>query len=111
MSFDPLLSTASAGFPAIRSQPDARSVEEREVDDVARQFTTVLMSLVVKEMFQSTSVGGESDMFGDGPGSDVYRGFAQQAFADAMTKHGMDPLVDAVKDSLSRHHAKAPEDS
>ncbi len=102
MRTDPLLPGGPTGIP---SQLGSRSVEELDEARAAEQFTTVLMSLVVKEMFKTTAVGGENDMFGNGPGSDVYRGFAQQAFAEALTRHGMDDLVDSVRASIASHRS------
>ncbi|MFG0316025.1 MAG: rod-binding protein [Planctomycetota bacterium JB042] len=106
MRTDPLLPGGPAGIP---SQPGGRSVEELDEARAAEEFTTVLMSLVVKEMFKTTAIGGKDDMFGNGPGSDVYRGFAQQAFAEALARHGMDDLVESVRDSIARH--RSSEDS
>lgn len=103
MRIDPLLTTPNSSISG--PQLDPSSVEQLDEAHAAEQFTTVLMSLVVKEMFKTTSTDG-TEMFGNGPGADVYRGFAQQAFAEALAKHGMDELVEQVRTAISKQRSE-----
>jgi hypothetical protein len=53
-------------------------------------------------MFQSVSES-ENGPFGDGPGADVYKGLAENAFAESLAKHGLDALTDRVHEVIARH--------
>jgi len=95
------LPISSADAVLIDPQPKADRVEQLDERQAAEQFTSVLMSMVVKEMFNTTSIDGKS-AFGSGPGADIYKGFAEQAFGEALAKNSMDALVERVQEAIQR---------
>ena len=107
MSVDSIPSAAAASIPP---QPTADRVEELDEQRAAEQFTSVLMSMVVKEMFDTTDIEGKGP-FGSGPGADIYRGFAQQAFGEALAKNSMDALVDRVREAIERTRPTETDDA
>ena len=90
-TFTPLTPEAAQPKPVPVEQEGAR-------EDVALQFTSMLMSMVVKEMWKTTDLDGDgSGPFGTGPGADIYRGLAETAFAEAMARNGMESLTQEVE--------------
>lgn len=84
---------------AMSAQPEGSSVEQVDAGrDVAVQFASLLMSMVVKQMFKTTSIDGAAGEgpFGNGPGSDIYQGLAEGAFAEALARNGMETLTGEV---------------
>lgn len=104
MSVDPV------GGPA---QAAPRSVEEERVRKTAEDFTAMLATAVVKSMFDTIENDASGDtgsggMFGNGPGSDIYRGFAEQTFAAALAKGGAANLTDQIAHRLAPATRPAP---
>ncbi|MBI4880477.1 MAG: hypothetical protein HY812_12580 [Planctomycetes bacterium] len=84
-------------------QPALPAAEQQPGDtrEVAEQFTSLFMSMLVKEMWKTVSVDGDNP-FGSGPGAEIYRGLAESAFAEALARDGMQPLTDTVHEHILR---------
>ncbi|MFH0945861.1 MAG: hypothetical protein V2A76_11740 [Planctomycetota bacterium] len=81
------------------AQPKGPAAEEEEAGrDVAVQFASLLISMVVKQMWMTTSIDGAAGEgpFGSGPGADIYQGLAEGAFAEALARNGMETLTGEV---------------
>ncbi len=107
MGLDPLppaspISALTLTSETIRPQPKAPDAEQPgSTSEVAEQFTSIFMGMLVKEMWKTTSVDGEGP-FGSGPGSNIYQGLAESAFADALAKNGMEPLTAEIERYIRR---------
>ncbi len=101
-------------LPALPSpllpQPALPAAEQQPGDSrkVAEQFTSIFMSMLVKEMWKTVSVD-DSDPFGSGPGADIYRGLAESAFGEALARDGMQPLTDTVHEHILRLERRGTE--
>jgi len=106
-SIDPRAARLAA---AVAPRADGATTDASPKDDaahtatrkVAQDFTSLLVGTLVREMFQSVSES-ENGPFGDGPGADVYKGLAENAFAESLAKHGLDALTDRVHEVIARH--------
>jgi len=92
-------------FPVLApeaAQPKPSGVEQPGAQkDVAVQFASMLMSMVVKEMWKTTDLDGDGNgPFGSGPGADIYRGLAESSFADVLARNGMRSLTEQVEQYL-----------
>lgn len=77
-------------------------------DEAARDFTALVLSFLVREMFESTDIG-EGGAFGSGPGAEVYRGFAVSAFSRALAETGaLAQMSELVAESLRRDAGDNP---
>lgn len=92
-------------------QPGGFTAEQQgEERRVAEQFTSILMTMVVREMWKSVSVDGNSP-FGNGPGAEIYRGLAENAFAESLSRHGVTGITAEVERFIERSRAAAESDT
>jgi flagellar protein FlgJ len=73
-------------------EPDARRARLREA---ASQFEAIFLSLMVKEMLASTP-----SLFGEGAGSEVYRGLFETALGQALAGKGFG-LAETIEGRLA----------
>ncbi len=63
---------------------DARRFENQDRETMAQGFEELLMSMLVKEVRQSSGV----QLFGDSPGSHLLESLFDQQFASALSENG-----------------------
>lgn len=61
---------------------DATQKDRQHAEKVADQFETIFVRSMVQSMRLSATYGGESGMFGSGPGSDTYSDWFDQNVAE-----------------------------
>ena len=96
--------------PLTRAQVGDAPAEQPDSREVARDFASLLMTQLVREMFDTVSQDGKSP-FGNGPGSDIYRGMAERAFADAISDGGIEPLIDRIHEQIDPDGARPKDDT
>jgi Rod binding domain-containing protein len=76
-----------------RPSPDAQ--------EVAEEFSAVLLTFVVREMWKSASLDGQG-LFGSAAGGEIHRGFVEGALASSLASGGFSGLTEAVARAIER---------
>lgn len=90
--------------PGPCAQPPRPGAEQPDSRRVAEDFTALLVTQLVRSMWDTVAVDGKG-VFDGAPGGDIYRGMVEGALADALTKGGLDALTDQVHRTLARTRA------
>lgn len=74
----------------------------QHAERVAEQFEAILVRQMVSSLRQSSTIGEEGGMFGNGTGSGTYADWFDQHFADHLGDSGQLGVKQAILDDLER---------
>jgi Rod binding domain-containing protein len=78
-----------------------RAAARGDAEETARQFETLLGTLLVRELRRSMPKG----MFGDGPGAEVYEGWFDEQLGTALGQRDALGIAELVRSTLVRAQA------
>lgn len=87
---------------------DRNTAQRQRATEVAGQFEEVFVRTLVQGMRQTASIGGDSGIFGSGPGADTYADWFDQNLATQLGKGGGIGIATTVLHDMERHREIDP---
>ena len=95
---------------ALKMNPlDANGKERAKAVQTASQFEQMFVRTMVSSLRATAAVGGDSTMFGSGPGSDTFADWFDQNLAEQIGKESEIGIASALLADLERNHELTPE--
>lgn len=95
---------------AMKMHPvDATGKERAKALETASQFEQMFVRTLVSSLRSTASVGGDSSMFGSGPGADTFGDWFDQNLAEQIGKESEIGIASALIADLERNHELTPE--
>lgn len=88
--------------------PDAAQKGRQHAEKVADQFETIFVRTMVQSLRLSATYGGESGMFGVGPGSDTYADWFDQNVAEHVCTSSQVGIKQQLMTDFERSGELAP---
>jgi Rod binding domain-containing protein len=96
-------SVSNASLSAFQSKPNEETRTDAENTVAAKQFESLMATMLVKEMRKSLPEG----FFGAGPGSDSFNGWMDKSIGDSLASSWDLDIAGMVKTSLDSKQARA----